>query len=85
MSPAEIKSSFHSLIDEFKNEEVLEKMYDIMTAINNKSFSQKEDWWDLLCEEHKKRINDALKYIDDESKWISNEKVMRESLEWLKK
>lgn len=85
MSPAEIKSSFHSLIEEFKNEEVLERMYDIMAALNDKGLSQKEDWWNLLSEEHKDRINNVLKDIDDESKWISNEQVMRESKEWLKK
>ena len=83
MPKSEVKNNFHSLIDEFKNEKLLEQMYEFMTLLKDKETD--EDWWDLLTDEQKAELDLAIKESEDESNWISHEQVMRESKEWLKK
>lgn len=83
MPLSEIKSSFHTLIDEFKNEKILEQIYDFMTLIKEKETDA--DWWDLLTDEQRAELDLALKESEDEKNLISHEQVTRESKEWLKK
>lgn len=83
MQKSEIKTSFHNLIDEFKNEKLLESIYEFM--VNLKEKENDEDWWDLLTDEQKTELDIAIKESEDESNWVSHEEVMSSAKEWLKK
>ncbi len=83
MKNSEIKTDFHNLIDDFKNEKLLESIYEFM--LNLKEKESDEDWWNLLTDEQKAELDIAIRGSEDESNWVSHEEVMSNAKEWLKK
>jgi len=83
MTSKEIKSSFHSLIDECKDLKLLEQFYDLLKNMQEKESGK--DFWDELTDEQKSEIQMALDESEDESTLIKHEVVMDKAREWSKK
>ncbi|MDI6804618.1 MAG: hypothetical protein QME58_12370 [Bacteroidota bacterium] len=83
MSINEIKSNFHSLIDEIENEKALSQVYELL-----KSFLlQKKgvDFWDLFTDEQKKELELAWEDSEHAANLTGNNTVISQAREWIKK
>lgn len=83
MSINEIKSNFHSLIDEIENEKVLSQVYDILRSfiIQRKG----ADFWDLFTDEQKKELELAWEESEHDANLTDNNTVISQAREWIKK
>ncbi|HYV93735.1 MAG TPA: hypothetical protein VE978_18310 [Chitinophagales bacterium] len=79
MSPLELKSNFHKLIDEFDNDEVLEMFYDAMAdRIHEET---KPDILDQLSPSQLERLKQGLQQSES-GKTISHEEAMERINQW---
>ncbi len=83
MTIQEIKTSFHHLIDEIENEELLKKVYHLLKDYPKEK--ETEDFWDTLTDKQKEEIDSALKESEDEDNYISHDEVKQEAIKWLSK
>ncbi len=83
MTIQEIKTSFHHLIDEIENEELLKRVYNLLKDYPKEK--ETEDFWDTLTNKQKEDIDAALKESEDEDNYISHDEVKKEAKKWLNK
>ena len=80
MKQTDIRSSFHKLIDEIDNENLLMKFYDLL----NKSSDQKEgELWNQLSEEQKNEILLAESESHYEKNLIDHDTQKEKHKKWL--
>lgn len=85
MTQAEIKQSFHNLIDEVDDDKLLEQLFRFMSILKENRISRDHDWWDDLTQQQKEELDLALMESEDEKNLIPHSQVMKEAKEWLKK
>jgi hypothetical protein len=83
MTIQEIKSSFHSLIEECNDLKLLESFYEILKDVQEKDSGK--DFWDELTDEQKKEIELAIVECEIESNLEKHDVVMDRARKWPKK
>lgn len=81
MTITEIRSQFHTLIDEVDNPQLLERFMEIL----RESATTKTKLWDTLTDEQREGVLAAYEESKDEANLVSNEEVMKKYSKWLKK
>ena len=82
MTITEIRSQFHTLIDEVDNPQLLERFMEIL---RESAAPKKGKIWDTLSEEGKRGVMEAYEQSKDKANLVSNEEVMKKYSKWLKK
>jgi hypothetical protein len=82
MSTANLKSEFHKLIDEIKDETILESFFGAIKDLANRK--QGIDIIDELSSKQQKRLMQSLAQKETD-KTISNDQMKKEILQWLGK
>lgn len=80
MNTAELKSNFHSLIDNFPSESVLAKFYALM--VKAKVSGKGQLWNSLTLEQQEELITSDLESLD-QNNLIANEEMKKKHKTWL--
>jgi hypothetical protein len=79
MTGLQLKYSFHKLIEDFSNEKLLAKFYNIMSSANA---TQHGEFWNSLSEEQKAELIDIDLETDNEANLISYEDIKKKYAKW---
>ena len=80
MNTLELKTNFHKLIDNFNNESVLSKFYDLLLKAKESKDSQ---LWSRLTLEEQEELMLIEKQCHDEKNLISHDEVSKKHKKWL--
>lgn len=78
MNTFELRSKFHALIDSFKNEELLERVYELLAGSSDQSGS---GVWPTLTDAQRERVLKAYETSFDAHKLSSTAEVMKRAEE----
>ncbi len=74
MTKTQLKSSLHKLVDNSKNNALLNVVYELLNS--DKRNKNGLDWWDTLTQEQKTELEQALRDLDS-GKAVSHKTVMQ--------
>lgn len=80
MNSIELRTNFHTLIDNFQNENVLSKFYEILSK-SNKSNDGK--LWARLSILEQEELIQIMKSSEDEANLVSNDEMKSKYKKWL--
>jgi len=74
MTAIELRSKLHTLIDSFQNEELLERVYDLLAGTKE---SRDKGVWSTMTEAQKERVLKAYENSFDVTKLSTTEQVLK--------
>lgn len=80
MNSLQLRSNFHALIDNFQNENVLSKFYEILSKSNE---SKDGELWSRLTVSEQEELINISKSAEDQNNLISNEEMKQKYKKWL--
>jgi len=80
MNSLQLRSDFHSLIDNFQNEYVLSKFYELLNKINQ---AKDGELWVRLAQEEQEELLEIIKTSEDTKTIVSNNDMQQKFKKWL--
>jgi hypothetical protein len=80
MNSLQLRSDFHSLIDNFQNEHVLSKFYELLNKINQ---AKDGELWARLAQEEQEELLEIIKTSEDTKTIVSNNDMQQKFKKWL--
>ena len=77
MSVLEQKGEILEWIGEIQDETTLERLRSLIGKFLKKKVAE-PDWWDELSPEEQADLQEGLREMEDESKWVSHKEVVAE-------
>ena len=78
MDVKELRADLHNMIDKISDRNILNA---VRTILSEKVIS-KTDWWDTICDDERKEIEEGLSQAEKDEV-TSHEEVMRKYEKWL--
>jgi hypothetical protein len=80
MTTIELKSNFHKLIDNFNNDSVLSKFYEILSRVKE---SKEGSLWDKLSPDEQEELLIIEKESHNSTNLIHHSEMMKKHKKWL--
>jgi hypothetical protein len=80
MNSLQLRADFHSLIDNFQNENVLSKFYELLNKINQ---AKDGELWARLAQEEQEELLEIIKTSEDTTTMVSNSDMQKKFKKWL--